>query len=247
MQKQCYDCALVKIFDSRDEMGMCAANEAVDCIHTLLCSQPWVNIIFAAAPSQDDVLRYLAQAPLDWSRVRAFHMDEYIGLPEGAPQCFSTYLHEHIWCKVKFGEVHVINPQNPQAYADLLAEYPADIVFLGIGENGHIAFNDPPFAKFDTSDLVQVVELEQRCRQQQVNDGCFATLEQVPTHAVTATSPTLLRAPHLYCTVPTVLTAQAVYDSLCGAVTESVPASILRQTEGVHMYLDADSASLLTK
>src|SRR5688572_2650986 len=181
----------VRVFQNRQAMGQAAGTDAAAKIRELLAANRAVRMIFAAAPSQNETLATLAAAPgIDWSRVTAFHMDEYIGLPENAPQRFGRYLREHIFNLVKPGKVHLIDSSNRaedecRRYAALLRDAPIDLVCLGIGENGHIAFNDPPVADFDDPELIKVVELDEACRRQQVNDGCFPTFEAVPTHALT--------------------------------------------------------------
>lgn len=242
----------VKIMDSRDNMGRVAGKAAADCLRKLLSEKETVNVIFAAAPSQDETLFYLAQEEgIDWSRVNAFHMDEYIGLPEGASQAFSLYLTEHIFSKVPFGRVFLLDPQAKDAqaecnrYADLLRSYPTDMVCLGIGENGHIAFNDPWVADFNDEQLVKVVPLDPVCRQQQVNDGCFATLDDVPQNAITLTIPALTRAGHLFCTVPAKTKTWAVTHTVQAEISEEVPATIMRRHADATLFCDHDSGAEL--
>lgn len=242
----------VRVYDSRAQMGAGAAKDIRACILTCLESRDTVNIIFAAAPSQNEVLAALAaDTQIPWTRVRAFHMDEYIGLPADAPQGFGNFLRTRLFDRVSFAAVHCINSAaaDPQAecdrYSDLLTRYPADLVVMGVGENGHIAFNDPPVADFRDPQLVKPVPLDPVCRQQQVNDGCFAALEQVPTHAITLTVPALMRAGHLFCIVPASTKAKAVQAMLRGPVGEHCPATALRQHPDAVLYLEPDSASLL--
>ena len=180
------DSLVFHVFDTRAEGGALAAREGADVIRDLLSKQDKVNIIFAAAPSQNDTLSaLLAEEGIDWSRVRAFHMDEYVGFGRECPQSFGTYLYDHVFGKLPFGEVYYINgaAEDPEEecrrYSELLTTYPTDIVFLGIGENAHIAFNDPPVANFKDTAKVKAVKLDEVCRQQQVNDGCFKTLDEV--------------------------------------------------------------------
>ena len=187
---------------------------------------------------------------IDWSRINAFHMDEYIGLEEDAPQRFGHFLKESIFGKVPFKQVNYINgkalPSEECArYEALLKQYPADIVCLGIGENGHIAFNDPHVADFKDPQAVKVVDLDQACRQQLVNDGCFQSINEVPTHAYTLTIPALLSADYMYCIVPGESKANAVYHTLYGEISITCPASVLRTKDNVTLYLDANSASLI--
>ena len=239
----------IKAFSTRDEMGKRAASDIAEAIKGLLQNKPVINIIFAAAPSQQDCLRYLTEnKSIDWSRINAFHMDEYIGLPDGAPQSFGSFLKNHIFAKVPFRTVNYINGSNPDyeqecdRYAKLLADNPVDIVCLGIGENGHIAFNDPPVADFNDPKAIKVVELDLVCRQQQVNDKCFESLKQVPTHAFTLTIPTLLSAEYLFCVVPATNKAEAVYRTLNEEISEKCPATILRTKDNVILYLDKESS-----
>ena len=178
-------------------------------------------------------------------------MDEYIGLEKKAPQGFGNFLKERLFGKVPFKSVNYINGQSPNAesecnrYSKLLEKFPADIVCLGIGENGHIAFNDPPVADFNDAKLVKVVELDLPCRQQQVNEKLFTGLNLVPTHAVTLTIPALMKADYMFCMVPAVNKAEAVYKTLNGEINEECPATILRTKEKAVLYLDKGSASLL--
>ena len=240
----------VKIFGSRAEMGLGAASDAVEYLKNLMAEQEFVNIIFAAAPSQNEFLAAMAESDVDWSRVNAFHMDEYIGLPSDASQGFGNFLRRAIFDKVPFNSVNYINGQNiPEEtlkqYKKLLEENPVDVVFMGIGENGHIAFNDPHVADFNDPEVIKVVDLDEKCRMQQVNDGCFTCLDEVPTHAFTLTVPTLMAAKRRFCVVPASTKAHAVYNTINGVVSEVCPASILRMSEGTTLYLDNDSSSLL--
>ena len=246
------DLLRVEKHDSRPEMGLAAGNAAAAKIRELLETQASVNIIFAAAPSQNEMLEALIAAPgIDWSRVNAFHMDEYVGLPAGAPQAFGNFLKEHIFDRLPFGRVEYIDGHTSDGaaecarYAALLEKFPTDIVLMGIGENGHIAFNDPHVAFFDDPEVIKLVELDQVCRQQQVNDGCFAALDDVPTHAYTLTIPTLVRAPWLFCTVPAPTKAEAVKNTVLGEVSERCPASILRTRPNAILFCDPDSGRYL--
>ncbi len=242
----------VRVFETRAEMGADAAAAVAACIKKLLAEKPTINMIFAAAPSQNDVLKALVEdRSIEWNRVNAYHMDEYIGLDKNAPQGFGNFLKEHIFGLVPFASVNYIDCEaaDPEAeakrYAALLAANPTDIVVLGIGENGHIAFNDPPVADFNDPYLVKPVKLDEICRNQQVNDGCFASIDRVPTHALTLTVPCLFRAPHLFCIVPVRTKAKAVKETLTGTVDEHCPASILRRHDDATLFLDGESSSLL--
>lgn len=245
------DNLLVKKFDTRDEMGAVAAQDIAAAIKALLEKKAEINMIFAAAPSQNDVLKSLVESDVDWSRVNAYHMDEYIGLPRTAPQGFGNFLVDHIFGKAPFKSVNLINcaAEDAQAECDryeaLLKANPVDIIILGIGENGHIAFNDPWVANFRDERLVKIVELDEVCRQQQVNDGCFAALELVPKTAMTLTCPVFINAPQLFCIVPAITKANAVKRTLEGEINEECPATVLRNHPNAVLYLDAASASLL--
>lgn len=242
----------VRVFDSREAMGACAGNEAVQHLRMLLDERNEVNVMFAAAPSQNETLAALCEAEsVDWSRVNAFHMDEYIVLNPAHPAGFGNFLRRAIFDRLPFKSVHLLDgnaadlPDAARAYSALLRAHPLDICLLGVGENGHIAFNDPPVADFNDPALVKIVELETRCREQQVHDGCFAALEQVPTYALTATIPALFGAKRLFCSVPSATKAQAVRDMILGPVSTACPASILRTHSAASLYLDAEAGRYL--
>ena len=242
----------VNIYDSRSEMGQAAAKDIKDKIVELLKAKKEINIIFAAAPSQNEVLAALvSDKDIEWGRINAYHMDEYIGLEASAPQGFGNFLRDHIFGLVPFKNVNYIDitatdpEKESQRYSDLLANNPTDIVVMGIGENGHIAFNDPPVADFFDNRRVKPVKLDEVCRNQQVNDGCFAKLSDVPTHALTLTVPTLVSAPYLFCIVPAKTKAWAVNETINSSIDEHCPATILRRQDNAVLYLDPDSSSML--
>lgn len=242
----------VEIYDTRAEMGNAAARDIKAKIAQLLAEKGEINMIFAAAPSQNEVLASLAEdKEIEWNRVNAYHMDEYIGLSADAPQGFGNFLKAHIFGRAPFKSVRYIDctasdPEKEAArYETLLRDNPPDIVVMGIGENGHIAFNDPPVADFQDARGAKVVKLDEVCRNQQVHDGCFARLEEVPKYAITLTVPTLVSAPWLFCIVPAKTKANAVKECLTGEIGEHCPASILRLQENAVLYLDKDSALLL--
>ncbi len=246
------DTLLIKKYDTRAEMGAGAAKDAEAVIADLIAKKGEINMIFAAAPSQNEVLQnLLASEIIDWTKINCFHMDEYIGLPEGDPHSFGVYLKEHIFAHKPFKSVHYIHGWAEDAeaecerYAALLKQYPTDVICLGIGENGHIAFNDPWVAKFDDEKAVKIVELDGVCRQQQVNDGCFPTLDAVPTHAITLTLPTLFSGAHLFCAVPAATKADAVKNTVLGEIGEDCPATIMRRHASAILYCDADSGKYI--
>ena len=242
----------VKAFENRTLMGEAAANDIAAKIKELLSKKEEINMIFAAAPSQNDVLLSLVNdKEIEWNRINAYHMDEYVGLSADAPQGFGNFLKAHIFGLAPFKSVNYIDctAKDPEAeckrYSKLLNDNLTDIVVMGIGENGHIAFNDPGVAEFNDKKVVKVVKLDEVCRQQQVNDGCFADISEVPTHALTLTCPTLVKAPYLFCIVPAPTKAQAVYNTVKGEITEMCPATILRTQKNAILYLDNDSSRLI--
>ena len=252
MKEYFVDSLKVKIFETRALMGADAAKDIKARIADLLSKKAEINMIFAAAPSQNDVLKSLVEdKSIEWNRVNAYHMDEYVGLDKDAPQGFGNFLKEHIFGLVPFKSVNYIDisaldpEKEAERYSALLESNPTDIVVMGIGENGHIAFNDPPVANFKDEVLVKKVKLDEICRNQQVNDGCFKSIDEVPTHAMTLTVPALVRAPYLFCIVPAPTKAKAVCETLNGTIDEHCPASILRTRENAILYLDADSSKLL--
>jgi len=233
-------------------MGREAAGNVVITINELLQEKKEINMIFAAAPSQKEFLQYLIlDNTIAWERINAFHMDEYIGLPANATQGFGNFLNEALFSKVPFKSINYLDGQALSAveecerYSKLLQDNSVDIVCLGIGENGHIAFNDPHVADFNDPKDVKVVNLDTVCRNQQVNDGCFASLDLVPTQAMTITIPALIKAEYLFCVVPATNEAEAVLRTLNGDIDEECPATILRTEDKAMLYLDKESASLL--
>jgi glucosamine-6-phosphate deaminase len=243
----------VNIYENRVILGAEAAKDVATKIKALLSAQPgFVNIIFAAAPSQSEFLYYLSEEEgIDWARVNGFHMDEYVGVDPTSPQSFAWFLRENIFDKLPFHEVFYINgnAQNSAVecdrYTTLLEEYPTDIVCMGIGENTHIAFNDPHTANFNDPMLVKLVTLDEASRQQQVHDGCFADIASVPTSAITLTVPALLRAASIFCMVPGSKKAWAVSQTIHNEVSEKFPSTSLKKHAGAILYLDRVSAENL--
>ncbi|MBP1842389.1 glucosamine-6-phosphate deaminase [Rhizobium petrolearium] len=245
--RRTFDRLVVESFATRAEMGIAAAADIAAALAERLARQSDVRMVFAAAPSQADMLEALCAKPgIDWSRVTAFHMDEYIGLSPSSPARFANWLDAHVFSKLPFAAVHRITPEPDAAaevrrYADLLNEAPIDFVCLGIGVNGHIAFNDPPVADFADPLDVKVVELDDVCRQQQVDDECFPDLASVPHEAITLTVPRLLRADRLFCVVPGAVKRDAVSKALYGPLATECPASVLRTHPACTLYVDKDS------
>jgi glucosamine-6-phosphate deaminase len=248
------DALRIQVFPDRAALGSQAAEDCAGEIRAALSRQERCRIIFAAAPSQNEILAGLVAAPgIDWARVEAFHMDEYAGLPDLAPQRFGAFLKSRIFSLLPFGRVEYLAPRRLSSsgefaaeaarYAAILAEAPIDIVCLGIGENGHIAFNDPQVADFHDPLAVKEVLLDEDCRRQQVRDGCFPDLTSVPLRALSLTVPTLLAGGRLFCAVPGSAKAAAVRRTLLGPIDPTCPASALRRHAACALYLDRDSFS----
>jgi len=240
------------IFPTRAEMGAAAAARVAEIITQAIAARGEARVIFACAPSQDEFLEALITKPLDWSKVTAFHMDEYVGFTAARPESFRHYLRTHLLDRLAtpprfepIGAEATDLDAECRRYTALLDERPLDLTCLGIGENGHLAFNDPPVADFHDPHRIKIVELDEACRIQQVNDGCYPDLAAVPTHALSLTIPALLSARYLSCVVPGPRKAAAVRASLLDPLSTACPGTILRTHPGAVLYLDADSASLL--
>ena len=240
----------VEVHLTRAATGIAAATACRARIGEVVARHDTCRMIFAAAPSQNELLAQLRASPdIPWHRVEAFHMDEYRGLPPGAPERFSQFLRRALFDHVPLQATHLLDAaglpiaEEMSRYAALLRAAPIDVVCLGVGENGHIAFNDPP-ADFHDPLLIKEVELDRACRQQQVHDGAFASLDAVPERAITLTVPALMRGRSLFCVVPGRTKAVAVMTMLTRPVAESCPASILRTHPDCTLYLDSDSASM---
>lgn len=234
----------IKVFETSKLAGYEAGRDVEKKIVELLNNQEIVRIIFAAAPSQDYMLEYLRNSnKIVWSRVIAFNMDEYIGLDDNAIQLFSSFLNDRLFSRLPFKEVNLINPSNGVALeidriSSLINERPIDIVCLGIGQNGHLAFNDPPVADFNDTSTIKEVELDYSCREQQVIDECFTSIDKVPTKALTLTIPTLMAAKELFCVVVGSHKSLAVKQTLTGEISTDWPSTILRLHDNCSFYFD---------
>jgi glucosamine-6-phosphate deaminase len=244
----------VYVYDTRAKMGAAAAGAVAAELRRLIEAQGRASAIFASAPSQNEFLAALASAPgVDWSRVVGFHLDEYLGMDERAPQSFRRFLVDRLVGKVPLKEFHGLRGEAADGaaecarYAQLLADQRPDFAVLGIGENGHLAFIDPPFCDFNDPAPVKVVELDQVCRTQQVHDGAFETLEDVPRHALSLTIPTIMACPKLFAIVPGPAKREAIKNTIEGPIATSCPASILRRHADAHLFIDRDSAALLKR
>jgi glucosamine-6-phosphate deaminase len=240
----------VTVYGTNADLGRAAAADAAEIIRAAIDKRGSANVILATGNSQLTFLEALRQRQdVDWPAVQVFHMDEYVGLAPGHPASFPTFLRRHFLDHVDVARFYPV--QAPlddleaacRTYEVLLREHPADLCALGFGENGHLAFNDPPYADFDDDVWVKVVKLDERSRRQQVGEGHFLGLDEVPTHAVTLTIPALLAARRVLAIVPEARKAEAVQCALQGPVVETCPASIMRQVPHAHLYLDLDSAA----
>ncbi|MBV8488284.1 MAG: 6-phosphogluconolactonase [Planctomycetaceae bacterium] len=245
----------VEVHNDRASAGRAAAAAVGRAIAERQQTQGRARVIFAAAPSQNEFLAGLvASKGVDWSSVLAFHMDEYLAMAADHPASLRRYLQEHLFRFVglEASQQRLIAAEQSDrplktclAYEEMLLAEPADIVCAGIGENGHLAFNDPPVADFLDPVMVKVVRLDAVTRFQQLHDGCFSQIQDVPTHAFTLTIPALLRAPLVSVVVPGPRKANAVLTTLRGPIGEGCPATVLRRHPGATLHLDRDSARLV--
>jgi glucosamine-6-phosphate deaminase len=243
----------VLVFESNEALGRRAANDLAEILSTAIAERGQASVILATGNSQLTFMQALRTLPgIDWQAVVVFHMDEYLGMSDDHPASFPLYIREKLTGHV---QPHAFFPMRGDApdvqaemdrYRGLLAQYPPDACVLGIGENGHLAFNDPP-ADFETQAVIHVVELDERCRGQQVGEGHFATLADVPRQALSLTVPALLEPAHVLAVVPEARKAEAVRAALEGPVTPDCPASILRTRGHVTLYLDQASARLVDR
>ncbi len=244
---------LIVISDTREETGRRAGREAARRIRSALAERGEANIILATGMSQFDMLKTLVAAVgIDWARVTMFHLDEYIGIPATHPASFRRYLRERFVDRVgRLAETFFVDGEAPDPAAechrlgDAIGRHPIDVALVGIGENGHLAFNDPP-ANFDTDEPYIVVELDEACRRQQLGEGWFPTLEDVPRRAVSMSIRQIMKSAAIIATVPDERKATAVKHTLEDPVSLDIPASILRNHPDCTLYLDRASASLLT-
>lgn len=244
--------ARVQVFGSKDALGAAAAAEAAALIQAAIAKSGHARIIVATGNSQLEMIDALTRREkLDWQAVEVFHMDEYAGISAQHPASFRRWVRERVEQAAHPRKVHYLGADSAdidaeiQLYSDLLMIAPIDVAFVGFGENGHIAFNDPPVADFNDPLIVKRVTLDERCRRQQVGEGHFPDLDAVPKEALTVTCPGLFRAGAWVSVVPDARKAEAVRNALEGPVTTACPASIVRNHPNASVYLDRESASLL--
>jgi len=242
-----------KVFDSKTEMGAAAASEGAKYIRAAIAERGAANIIVATGASQFEMMSALVQEPdIAWNRVTAFHLDEYVGIPIDHPASFRLYLWKRFVSQLPLPlkQFHYLDGEGDchaecERAGDLIGQAPIDVAFVGIGENGHLAFNDPP-ADFETEQPYLVVELDDACRRQQLGEGWFPTFEDVPTQAISMSVKQILKSAAIICTVPDERKADAVQGAVEGSVTPDVPASILQQHSNVGLFLDKPAASRLS-
>ncbi len=242
----------IEIYPSRAAMGKAAAATIAGEIRDEIARRGQASVIFASAPSQNEMLSALrSDTSIDWRRVTAFHLDEYVGVAADHPASFRRFLQDRLFDHAPVRAFHGLKGEAPDAaqecrrYAQLLAENPPGLAILGIGENGHLAFIDPPFCDFNDPADVRVVELDETCRNQQVHDGSFARLDDVPRLALSMTIPFLMRVPRAVAIVPGPAKRAAIKAAVDGPLSTSCPASILRTHRDATLYLDRESAAAL--
>jgi len=241
----------IKVFETKLELGQAAARDAANIIRQAINERGAAYVIAATGASQFEFLDSLAQEQIDWTKVVFFHLDEYVGLPESHPASFRRYLKERIVSRIHPKTFHFLDGEANDVHeecrrvGDLIAQQTIDVAFVGIGENGHLAFNDPP-ADFDTEEPYIVVNLDDACRQQQVGEGWFKSITEVPAQAISMSIKQILKSQNILCIVPDLRKAEAVRASVELEVSPTHPASVLQQHECVTLYLDRHSSSLLT-
>lgn len=241
----------IQILETKEEMGKSAARKAEEVLSTAITTKGKASFIVATGASQFEFLEALTKASsIDWSKITMFHLDEYVGISQSHPASFRRYLKERFIDKVHPGVVHLIAGDSPDTKREcerlnaMLVNQTIDVAFVGIGENGHLAFNDPP-ADFITEKPYIVVQLDHACRRQQMGEGWFATLEEVPCKAISMSIRQIMKSEAIICTVPEQRKANAVKDCLEGEISPECPASILREHPRAFLFLDKAAASVL--
>jgi len=242
----------VQIYRGRNEMAAAAAAAAAGRLRAAIAERGEARVVFASAPSQVEFLNALAgAADLDWRRVTAFHLDEYLDFPAHAPQAFGQFLREHLFDRVRPSQVWFLDGTAQdvsgeiERYGRLLGAARLDLGCVGVGENGHLAFNEPDTTDFDDPALLRVVALDEQSRRQQVHDGCFHALDAVPTRAITLTVPAIVSARAIVCVVPGPTKREALRRVVHGAVSATCPASVLRRHADAVLFADVEAAAAL--
>tara|TARA_A100001015_G_C14821296_1_gene644796 strand:+ start:12 stop:785 length:774 start_codon:yes stop_codon:yes gene_type:complete len=241
----------IEIFDDKEDMGFAAANFVEQKINLAIADKGVAHIILATGTSQFSFLNALKKNDIDWNNVIVFHLDEYNGISDTHPASFRKYLKERILDEVNPRKIFLLNGDAVDIekvmieYTKALENHPIDVSCIGIGENGHIAFNDPPVAAFNDSKKVKIVDLDEDCRKQQLGEGWFPTLEDVPRQALTLTIPTILSAKSISCVVPDKRKSEAVKNALQAEISTACPATILRTHSDTKLFLDKWAADKL--
>ena len=235
--------------ENKKQLGLIAATKGAGLIRDAIRKRGEANIILATGASQFEMLSALVRENIDWTKVTAFHLDEYIGIPESHPASFRKYLRERFASLVPLRMFNYINGEvDPvkecRRLGNLIKEQTIDVAFVGIGENGHLAFNDPP-ADFETEEPYLVVNLDEECRRQQLGEGWFASLGDVPLQAISMSVRQIMKSKAIICSVPDLRKAEAVRRTLKEPISPAVPASVLRNHSETWLYLDRDSASFV--
>mgnify|MGYP006300587955 FL=1 len=249
IHEQKVDQLSVQVYESKAALASAAADFTCEKINNSIEKKGYANIILATGASQFDFLTELQNRDVNWKRITVFHLDEYKDMSDQHPASFRKYLKERILDHVKPKQIYFLQGDSPvikdelDRYESLLKTHPIDIACIGIGENGHLAFNDPPVADFNDSRMVKLVELDDDCRQQQFGEGWFPTFDDVPTQALTLTIPAIMNSNVISCVVPDDRKAKAVYQALTGPIETACPASILRKHKNAILFLERDSAT----
>jgi glucosamine-6-phosphate deaminase len=241
----------IEVYENAEELGQAVAVSVAGKLEEAIIEKGFANLILATGASQFSFLQHLQNQKIDWKKITVFHLDEYKGMQVNHPASFRKYLKERILDKVQPKNVYYLEGDAADIdaaiadYEALLKSHPIDIACIGIGENGHIAFNDPPVADFNDPKLVKVVELDEACRRQQHGEGWFPTLDDVPTHALTLTISAIMGCKHISCVVPDERKAEAVFNTIYAEISTACPATILRTHPNTILYLEKNSASKL--
>jgi glucosamine-6-phosphate deaminase len=241
----------INVYEDEAKMGDAAADFVASHLQSAIRDRGEANLILATGTSQFQFLPALMQRDLDWSKITVFHLDEYRGISEDHPASFRKYLKDRILDAVQPREAYLIQgdaedlKKEIAAYEELLKSHPADVACLGIGENGHIAFNDPPVADFNDPHWVKVVKLDEACRRQQLGEGWFPTMKEVPEEAISLTIPAIMASKAVSLVAPGRRKAQAIHDTVYSDISTACPATILRKHPDTTFFIDEDAASLL--
>lgn len=239
------------VHNTKEELGLASAKHAASLIGEAIEKQGYARILLSTGASQFPFFTEFVKQPIDWNKVEMFHLDEYVGISENHPASFKRYLLDRFVNVVHPGYYYLINGEKDpeETIAELTAilnEKPVDVGLIGIGENAHIAFNDPP-ADFDDPRAYKVVTLDDRCLQQQIGEGWFKTVEETYKQAISMTCSQIMKCRHILCVVPYKVKAEAIYNTLSREVTPEVPATLMKRHADCTVYTDADSSALLTQ